>query len=98
MTVYATYLTQPERHANAAGSHPGFGDSPEAALTNSLYWHNQEPWTRTVPLSRAPRWVQEAYAESQILEDKVGCCICGALAPAPMPRREAEYWRCEHHA
>jgi hypothetical protein len=58
-TIYVCYLCHPERHTNACSSHAGIGRSRIEAEVRARYHHNQRPWCRTVPLSRAPRWAVE---------------------------------------
>ena len=75
--AYITYLPHPDRHTNAANSHAGFGATPQASQDAALYWANQLPWIRTVPLSAAPRWaVEEARASYH-----QACLACGKVHP-----------------
>lgn len=72
MNTYIHYLTHPEQHTNTAATHAGMGDTREEAIANSRYYANQGPWTRTVPISRAPRWaVEEAEEASMNTNDTI---------------------------
>lgn len=58
---YITYATH-GFPSNAAGSHPGWGATPEASVVDAAYWANQAPWVTTVRASRAPKAVREWLA------------------------------------
>jgi hypothetical protein len=63
-TGYIHYLVNPEQHTNTAGSHAGFGRTPQEAQYNSQYWANQRCFCRTVRLMDAPQWaIEEANRE-----------------------------------
>lgn len=95
-TVYACYLADPERHSNAMCSHPGFGATKAGARENALYWANQWPWTRTVPLSRAPLWVKRFFEEESVPVEatKVGCVFCGKHPTKDVTVAQAEFYYC----
>jgi hypothetical protein len=68
MNGYITYLVNPDQHTNAASSWPGYGDTREESQRNAKYWANQQPWVRTVPLSRAPRWAIAHAKDAAVIE------------------------------
>lgn len=59
---YYTYLKNPEQHTNKASSHVGWGRTRKESQDAAQYWANQVHWTVTVPASKAPRWVVEAWS------------------------------------
>ena len=74
--AYITYLTNSQQ-TNSAASHAGWGRTKEEAQAEALYWANQLPWVRTVPLSRAPQW---AIAEAREAFHRA-CLACGRMHP-----------------
>ena len=63
--MYITYLSNPSQ-TNAASSHAGSGPTKEAAQAAATYYANQQPWVRTVALSRAPKWAKEEAREAAL--------------------------------
>lgn len=73
-TIYIHYLPAEEQkwHSNKAASHPGIGRTVAEARENACYWANQAPWTRTVPVSRAPRYAIDAAVNAR----RAPCVAC----------------------
>lgn len=70
---YIEFLPNASRHLNSAQSHAGIGRTRDEATKNAQYWANQNPYTRVVPISRAPQWAIDEAVEAL----RTPCIGCG---------------------